>query len=78
MRYSPRFILVTDYKTLLSIDTKTNGHLDIPIKSIIKHYDFFLPWAGIEKHRYVNENPADRKAAKGWLDYTMKFMLKII
>ncbi len=64
MRYSPRFILVTDYKTLLSIDTKTNEHLDIPIKSIIKHYDFFLPWAGIEKHRYVNENPADRKAAE--------------
>lgn len=63
-RYNPRFMIVTDYKTLLAIDTKTNEHLDISIKNIAKHYDFFLPWAGIEKHRHTNENPADRKAAE--------------
>ena len=63
-RYSPRFLIVTDYTTLLATDTKTNENLDIPIKDIVKHYDFFLPWAGIEKHRQGNENPADRKAAE--------------
>jgi hypothetical protein len=64
MRHDPRFIVVTDYKTLLASDTKTGEHLDIPILDIAKHYDFFLPWAGIEKHRHASENPADRKAAE--------------
>jgi len=63
-RHSPRFIVVTDYETLLAVDTKTNEHLDILIESIVKYHDFFLPWAGIEKHKHVNENPADRKAAE--------------
>ena len=63
-RHSPRFIIVTDFKTLLAIDTKTNETLDIPIKNLSKHYDFFLPWSGIEKHRLESENPADRKAAE--------------
>lgn len=63
-RYSPRFLVVTDYITLLAADLKTGEHLDIPIKNISKHFDFFLPWAGIEKHRQGNENPADRKAAE--------------
>jgi len=63
-RYSPRFIIVTDYKTLLAVDTKTNEHFDRPIKELVKYCDFFLPWAGIEKHKYVNENLADRKAAE--------------
>ncbi len=63
-RHSPRFIIVTDYVTLLAVDTKTDEHLDIPINEIAKYYDFFLPWAGIEKHRHTTENPADRKAAE--------------
>ncbi|MFZ2193550.1 MAG: DNA methyltransferase [Candidatus Moraniibacteriota bacterium] len=64
MRHEPRFIVVTDFETLLAIDTKTKDQLDIDIIDIAKHYDFFLPWAGIEKHRHKNENPADRKAAE--------------
>lgn len=63
-RHNPRFIVVTDYRTLLAVDTKTNDHLDIPIVDITKHYDFFLPWAGIEKHKHAGDNPADRKAAE--------------
>ena len=64
MRHDPRFIVVTDHKNLLAIDTRTKEQLDIEIKNIPKYYDFFLPWAGIEKHRHKNENPADRKAAE--------------
>lgn len=62
-KHDPRFIVVTDYETLLAIDTKTDDKLDIPIKDIAKHFDFFLPWAGMEKAQHQEENPADVKAA---------------
>jgi len=60
----PRFIIVTDYKTILSVDTKTEDTLDIALLDLTKHYDFFLPWAGMEKAQLVDENPADVKAAQ--------------
>ena len=60
----PRFIVVTDFKSLLSVDTKTGDTLDISIADLAKHYDFFLPWAGLEKAQYQSENPADVKAAE--------------
>ncbi|MBY7733445.1 DNA methyltransferase [Francisella philomiragia] len=59
----PRFIIVTDYTTLLAYDTKTDDSLDIPILELDRHYDFFLPWVGMEKSQYLAENPADIKAA---------------
>ena len=64
LKHSPRFVIVTDYKTLLAVDTKTNDTLDIPMKDLPKHYDFFLPWSGMEKAQIVDENPADVKAAE--------------
>ena len=63
VRYSTRFVIVTDYEQLLAIDTKTNETLDIPIREINKYFTFFLPWAGMEKALYVGENHADIKAA---------------
>ncbi len=63
-KHNPRFIIVTDYKTLLAFDTKTQDTLDIPILDIAKHFDFFLPWAGMEKAQAQMENPADVKAAE--------------
>ncbi len=63
-RHNPRFIIVTDYKTLLAVDTKTKDTLDTEINVLNKHYDFFLPWAGMEKANHKNENPADVKAAE--------------
>jgi len=30
---------------------------------LVKHYDFFLPLAGIEKSTHIYENPADVKAS---------------
>jgi len=64
IRHHPRFIIVTDFQTLLSVDTKTEDTLDIPITDLAKHYDFFLPWAGMEKSQIQSENPADIKAAE--------------
>ena len=63
IKQDQRFIIVTDYKTLLAKDTKTNTTLDIQLKDLPKNYDFFLPWAGMEKAQLQNENPADIKAA---------------
>ena len=59
----PRFLIVTDLRTLLAIDTKTGDTLDAPVKDLAQHYDFFLPWAGLEKSEVQGENPADVKAA---------------
>jgi len=63
-KQDPRFIIVTDFETLLAIDRKTADSLDIPIVDIAKNFDFFLPWAGMEKAQHQNENPADVKAAE--------------
>ncbi|MDV7187630.1 DNA methyltransferase [Lutibacter sp. TH_r2] len=63
IKHKQRFVIVTDYKTLLAIDTKTNDSLDIALKDLPKNYDFFLPWAGMEKAIHQEENPADVKAA---------------
>ena len=63
-RYDVRFVVVTDFKTLLGVDTKTGDTLDIPITDLTKHYHFFLPWAGMEKAKIANENKADVKAAE--------------
>lgn len=64
VRYSTRFVIVTDYTELLAVDTKTGENLMIPIREIDKHFTFFLPWAGMEKAQYVAEAHADVKAAE--------------
>jgi len=62
-RHSPRFIMVTDYKTLLAIDTKTLWSLECEIDKLWKYYDFFLPLAWMEKSEAKKESIADVKAA---------------
>lgn len=72
-RHDPRFIIVTDYHTLLAIDTKTKERKEMllqtdpdpkqKLQTFDKHFDFFLPWAWMEKSKYKSENPADIKAA---------------
>lgn len=64
IKHNPRFVIVTDYKTLLAKDIRTGLTLDIPILEIDKHFHFFLPWAGQEKYQAKNENHADRRASE--------------
>jgi len=64
VRYTPRFIMVTDYTTLLAWDTKTGENTVFPLQEIAQHFAFFLPWAGMEKTQYVAERHADVKAAE--------------
>jgi hypothetical protein len=64
LKLDQRFVIVTDFKILLAIDTKTNDSLDIDFTALPKHFDFFLPWAGMEKASHKKETEADVKAAE--------------
>lgn len=64
LKHEPRFIIVTNNEDLLAIDTKTSDTLDTSIASLNQKFDFFLPWAGLEKAQVQTENPADVKAAE--------------
>jgi type II restriction/modification system DNA methylase subunit YeeA len=64
LKNDQRFVIVTDFETLLARDTKTKDTLDIDLIDLPQHYDFFLPWAGMEKNQSQDENSADVKAAE--------------
>ena len=64
VRYNTRFVIVTDYVTLLAKDIKTGDTLVTPIREIADNFTFFLPWAGMEKAQYTAEAHADVKAAE--------------
>ena len=51
-------------KKILATDTKTKDNLDISFNELGKNFDFFLPWAGLEKTRSKSESQADIKAAE--------------
>lgn len=59
-----RFVICTNFDQLLAVDTKTCDSLDIALAELPRKFDFFLPWAGMEKAVYQGENPADVKAAE--------------
>lgn len=63
-KHQPRFIIAINGTQLLAIDTKTADTLDVPLAELNKKFDFFLPWAGLEKSQAQSENPADVKAAE--------------
>ena len=60
----PRFVIATDFKRFMAIDTKTKDSLDTAFAELPTHYAFFLPWTGMEKSTVQIENPADVKAAE--------------
>lgn len=60
----PRYIMVTDFKTVLAKDTKTGDTLDVEFKRLPQKFEFFLAWNGIEKADFDKENPADIRAAE--------------
>ena len=59
-----RFLLVTDFKTLLAVDTKNKKSLDIPLQALPDHHGFFLPWMGKEATVIHNESLADIQASE--------------
>ena len=67
VKNDPRFVIATDYQTFLAYDTKTDDTLDIAFGDLLRSFEFFLPWAGMEKAQPAIDNPADVKAAERWL-----------
>ena len=63
-KYDTRFLIATDYKNLVALDRASGETLDIAIDEVDEHFEFFLPWAGMEKAQYVAEAHADIKAAE--------------
>ncbi len=63
-KHQPRFVIVTNNSELLAIDTKTSDTLDVSIEELPTKFDFFLPWAGLEKYQTPPESSADIKAAE--------------
>lgn len=64
VRFSTRFVIVTDFVELVAHDTQTGETIGFPVREIDQHFTFFLPWAGMEKAQYVAEAHADVKAAE--------------
>lgn len=47
-----RFVIATVFNQFVALDTRTHDTLDIEFTELGKHFDFFLPWAGMEKAIY--------------------------
>jgi len=77
-KHAPRFIVITDFKNLVDYDTKTTESLDILILEIPKHFDFFLPLAGMEKHNTKMKTLLMLKQRKKWRSCMMKLKRTIL
>ena len=64
VKFSPRFVIVTDYENVIAYDSKTAENRTFALREIDQHFTFFLPWAGMEKAQYTAESHADVKAAE--------------
>lgn len=63
LKHTPRFIIVTDFVTIIAKDLKTKINRDFPIAELSRYFDFFLPLTGAEIYKSSNDNKADRDAA---------------
>lgn len=59
-----RFVIVTDFKSLVAFDLKAEERLETTMDELDKQYAFFLPLAGYEKAVMYSEHPADVKASE--------------
>jgi hypothetical protein len=64
VKQKPRFIIITNFKTLMAADTKNNDMIEIKIKDLGTYCDFFLPLAGFEKATFKDESPVDVRATE--------------
>lgn len=64
VKFSPRFVIVTDYEDAIAYDSKTAENRTFVLREIDQHFTFFLPWAGMEKAQYTAESHADVRAAE--------------
>src|SRR5699024_9563602 len=62
-RAKPRFVVVTDFKTMVATDTRLHTNKEFPIEELADQVDFFLPLSGAEIYRVTRDNKIDRDAA---------------
>src|SRR5690625_4821048 len=63
MRNDIRFVITTDFQTLVAFHRTAQESLEISFEELTKEYGFFLPLAGYEKAFMFSDHPADSKAA---------------
>lgn len=60
-----RFILVTDFQSVMAYDRKVDDSTEFPFEEFPVNYEFFLPMTGLyEKAIVYAEHPADTKACE--------------
>ncbi|WP_224067416.1 class I SAM-dependent DNA methyltransferase [Vibrio penaeicida] len=59
-----RFVIITDYRTLMAYDLKANDTVHLDIIDLHKEFQFFAPIAGFERATLATESLADAKAAE--------------
>ncbi|MGQ4879206.1 DNA methyltransferase [Billgrantia sp. LNSP4103-1] len=62
-RHKCRFLVVTDFRELTALDTKTDERLEVGFSDLATQYLFFAPMAGLERTKHFEEESADLKAA---------------
>ncbi|MFM9268769.1 DNA methyltransferase [Halomonas elongata] len=62
-RHKCRFLVVTDFRELTALDTKTDERLEVGFSELATQYLFFAPMAGLERTKHFEEASADLKAA---------------
>lgn len=61
---APKIIAVSDGKTIRAFDTRQKESFEQQVDRLYCDFDFFYPLAGVERIEYVEESPADIKAAE--------------
>jgi len=60
---SMRYVMLTDFQTVMAFDSKLLTTLNIPLEELSKNSDFFWALAGVEKATLYSEKEADVKAS---------------
>ncbi len=63
LKHNPRFIVVTDYETVVAVDVKLKVNKRFSFAELPLQADFFLPLSGAEIYKVSTNNKADRDAA---------------
>lgn len=64
LKASPKIIAVSDGTTIRAYDTRQQQTFEQQVNRLYCDFEFFYPLAGIERIEYVEESPADIKAAE--------------
>lgn len=63
LKHNPRFIMVTDYETMVAVDVRLKANKRFSFSELPEQADFFLPLSGAEIYKISTNNKADRDAA---------------